>query len=483
MNKDFLIVLFGRLTVAFCSLLSLRIMTTVLTPENYGELSLLLSIQGFCGLLLVNPIGQYININTHRWYDEKTLFCRIRVYRCYLIIVASTGSLLVIVSLFDTVSNLIFACLSLFLIVLMGSWNITFMDLLNMLGDRRSAILWSIVTVCSGTSFSTVFVVIDSNATNWLFGQGIGMAVGALGAKYSLRSFRSKKLENKNIILISRSEVLSYCFPLALATGLMWLSQGGYRFVIEHFWGLSALAYFAIALQVSTAIWAIIQSIIMQFLYPYFYRSVSEGATEETIKNSYSDLLNLLIPIYILAAAFFIVAAPYLLVLLIDEKYHSALVFLILGAVIQFFNVVSNVFSNAAHVRRKTSSLILPYVVSAVLTISGISVLGILNYPITYAAHMLVFSSASMLLIMAFTMNHIIAYQLKLQRLLIMTFVFIIIVFIGSFMPKKLDLIHSVLALMSLSLTALFLLMIFLIKDSSLKRLISNKLVKDDLLL
>ena len=431
-------------------------------------------------MLLVNPIGQYININTHSWHDDQTLFARIRAYRWYLVVVASTGGLVVLVSLFSSASNLLFAVSSLFLMVWAGSWNSTLVPLLNMLGDRRDSILWSIVTVLSGIGFSTFFVVIDASASNWLFGQAIGFAIGAFGARYSLRKFESSTNPIQKVSLISRKNILTYCFPLVAATGLMWLSQSGYRFIIEHFWGLSALAFFAVGLQVASAIWVIIETIAMQFLYPYFFRAVSHGSNEVLIQQSYSDLLNLLAPIYILVAAFFIVGTPYLMVLLVDDKYNSALDFLVLGVVIEFCRVVANIFSNAAHVRRKTSSLALPYSIAALLVILGVSFVGSLGYPIIYAAYMLVFASVGMLLAMAILMNRQISYNLDKKRWFVAILIFVVVVFSGLFMPEDLSFAHSFLALILLALPAIVLLIGFLIKNAALKRLMSHKLVRAD---
>lgn len=478
MNKDLLIIVSGRLSVAIVNLLSLRIMTALLSPKGYGELSLLISIQAFCGLLLVSPIGQYINVNTHRWYDEGTLFDRIHAYRRYLVLVAGIGGLAVLALLYDTSSNVSFAVLSLFLMVWGFSWNSTLVPLLNMLGGRKSAVLWSVITVSSGMILSSIFAMFNPTANSWLFGQALGMALGTYGATHSLKRFKVKKITKA--CLIRAKEIWSYCLPLALATGLMWLSQSGYRFVVEYYWGLSALAFLAVGLQVSSAVWGVLETIVMQFLYPYFFRAVTEEVNQAAIEQSYSDLLNVLIPIYILLAAFFIVAAPYILVLLLDEKYHSALNFLILGALADFFRVVTNIFSNSAHVKRKTRYLILPYFLGSIMIVIGIIFIGVLDYPIIYAGFTLVIASIFIMFTMAFVMNILIPHHLEKNRLLIVSLLSVIIVVCGSFMPQKLGFLDSFLALSFLSLLATSFLVCLLIRNKALKRLTSAQLTKED---
>jgi hypothetical protein len=46
----------GRLVVTLVALISIRVVTTFLTPQQYGELALLLTVQMFCGLFFINPV-------------------------------------------------------------------------------------------------------------------------------------------------------------------------------------------------------------------------------------------------------------------------------------------------------------------------------------------------------------------------------------------------------------------------------------------
>ena len=45
----------GRLAAALMALVTIRAVTTFLTPEQYGALALLIAVQTFCGFFLVNP--------------------------------------------------------------------------------------------------------------------------------------------------------------------------------------------------------------------------------------------------------------------------------------------------------------------------------------------------------------------------------------------------------------------------------------------
>src|SRR5688572_20299839 len=70
----------------------MRLSTQFLSPAEFGLLVLLVSFQLWSGLLLVNPVGQYINRNTHAWIDDGSLFRRLKVYRWYVVLAAAAGA-------------------------------------------------------------------------------------------------------------------------------------------------------------------------------------------------------------------------------------------------------------------------------------------------------------------------------------------------------------------------------------------------------
>ena len=215
----------GRLAASLTALISIRAVTTFLTLEQYGELALLIAVQTFCGLFLINPIGQHINLHTHAWWDDGTLMARLKLYRRYIIIVSFIGAFVVFaMGKQHSLEKIIWTSAAMFAVVIAGTWNATLIPMLNMLGFRSASVLWSILTVMISLACSISFVSWLPSATAWFAGQAIGMGVGTLGAKYILQKYASRtKISKDSTFLIDRHTVLSYCLPLALATGFMWL--------------------------------------------------------------------------------------------------------------------------------------------------------------------------------------------------------------------------------------------------------------------
>ena len=90
---DLFLLVGGRLFTALIALFVLRAVTTLIPPGEYGKLSLLVALQMFCGLILINPVGQHINLNTHIWWDDGSLLPRLKKYRNYVLGVSGVGAM------------------------------------------------------------------------------------------------------------------------------------------------------------------------------------------------------------------------------------------------------------------------------------------------------------------------------------------------------------------------------------------------------
>lgn len=418
LNHDLILVTAGRVAAAVVALLAIRVSTTLLTPELYGELALLITIQLLCGLFLINPVGQHINLHTHVWWDEGSLASRLKSYRGYVLIVSLIGGgIAFIVNLHQPPLYLAWTSVVVLSMVVAGTWNATLIPMLNMLGFRAQSVFWSVGTAVLGLIFSIVLTISWPSATAWLGGQAIGMLLGALGARAVLfRHEQYQKISKLSLPLLNRSTVLSYCVPLSMATGLMWLQLSGYRFLIEAYWGLAALGFMVVGFQVASQIFSIAESIFSQFLYPMFYRQISEERNGKFESLSYSDLVNTLAPLYLVLAGFIVMASPYLLKMLVSPKFQEATIFVMLGAGVELCRVLGNLLSNAAQITRKTYSLAAPYAVGAVSTLALVYLAGVLNMQILMGGVALTLGAGAMFVVMWSRMTKLITLTIDVRR-------------------------------------------------------------------
>lgn len=481
-RRDFLVIGGGRLASALLGLLTIRAVTTFLSPEQYGQLALLLVIQSFFGLFLVNPVGQHINRHTHEWWDEGSLFSRFLGYKKYIFIIAVIGGLSTIVISNDF--SLLEMSLIAFAMILMingGTWNTTYIPLLNMVGKRGSAVSWALITIIIALISSILLSVLwQATATAWFIGQAIGFSIGALGASWMLRHGELPKQDYQPKALLTKEALVTYCLPLAIGTGFMWVQLSGYRLVVEHYWGLSSLGFLAVGLSLAGQIWGLVETLAQQFLYPFFYRRISmvnnSSSDKELASATLSDLLNVMMPVYLVLISITFISAPYLLKLLIDPQYAEAEIYVKLGIGIEFCRVVANLLSTAAQVTRQTRSIILPYALGALTVMVMLIVVGEQHLAISWAAVCLVIAALIMLSTMWLAMFRQVKFFPDAKVWLIAILMSMVFVLSTYWLPKTTDWFQAFMILSVVGVCGAGGLMLLLKNSSALQRLLAVKL-------
>lgn len=378
MKRDLAILFLGRIGSIIVALGSLRLATSILTSSEYGAYAILLAFQSFCGLFLVNPIGQYINRHTHDWFESAVLVKKLMRYQRYVSVVASIGGVLYFAWESAHSEGAPFAQSAgiLALMVLAATWNTTLIPMLNMLGDRHWAVLLGLFSTTLGLFVAYCFTLYSPKGVSWFAGQALGQAVGAVYAWQRLKTLcvkhRSQPTNSseRGVALIDMATFMSFCLPLAMATGFMWIQLVGYRLGLEVLFGLDALGLAALGLVLANQVFALFETLAMQYVYPHFYHAIFKSNDVKSQANILTDIVNLLLPIYILLAICATVAAPAILKLLTDSQYHNAYYLLMAGLGIELCRVASNVFSLAAQVTQRTNSVIAPYAVGAIVLLA-----------------------------------------------------------------------------------------------------------------
>lgn len=415
--RDFLWVGIGRLVTALVGLASIRLSTSLLPPEQYGVLALLVTFQVFCGLFLVNPVGQYIHRHTHDWADDGTLLPRLARYRVWVMVAAFAGALASGVWAMTqpiTVGERILVMSAVTLMVVAATWNGTSVWLLNMLGYRAQSVGWGVVTVLLALLLSYGFTTFSGSGLAWFAGQAVGMAIGAFGAGMEVR--RALPVAKAGRFPLLEPGVLrDYILPLAVATGFMWWLLSGYRLLIEVHWGLVALGYAAVGLMLVSQMWGLVETLAMQFLFPLFYRRIASPDRPDA-SLAFADLLNTLGPVYLVLATGTLVAGPALLALLVDAAYAGVLPFVLIGAAIECCRALGNVLATAAQVDRRMNALVPPYAAGALAMAAGVAWVAHSGGNIEQAVKMLALAGAVMLGVMASAIGRLHNFRLDLSR-------------------------------------------------------------------
>lgn len=419
--------MFGRIATALIAIASLRIMTSLLEPKDFGIYALLVAFQGFCGLFLINPVGQHINRHTHAWWDDGTLLNRLAGYNRYLVAVSSGVAIVVICwwmlypSTDHSIVGALMAAIAVSAMVYLGTWNGTLVYILNMLGFRSGSVGWMMSSSIIGLAFSSILAYEYHTGMSWVLGQAVGMAVGAIGAGLLLRrhqTARTPVAHGVNVlpVLLDRQTILTYCLPLAAATGLMWLQNTGYRFWVGGVWGVAELGMLAVGLSISAQIWAIIETLSMQFLNPYFFRHITEVKSDSQKAAVLSDMVNVMWPVYAVLAGFNVVFASSLLMVLTNERYHAAVTFVMLGVLIEFARCTTNLWSYASQIEKRTTKVILPYGLGALVVWLGVLGVSYVHGDLEMLAVVLVISGLVICVTMIVMMQRMLPVVLDVRR-------------------------------------------------------------------
>lgn len=423
MSNDFYVLVAARFAQVLLGLASIRVATTLLSVEQYGVLSLLVSFNGFFGLFLINPVGQHIQRHTHQWVAEGSVFPMLRRFNRYVVVVSFLAIILVVVWSSARNESTRMAWLTALVvgwIVYATTRNGTFVSMLNMIGLRWASASLTVLTTFVSLVSSIILARQISSGVLWLTGQALGLSIGAVMAQRVLqRKVRPMVHITSNSTFISWDSIRSFCFPLAIATGFMFALISGYRFVVEWGWGVRALGFMAIGFAVSSQMWSVCETLLMQFLFPHFYRAISSNDRIEQ-QRAYSNLINAIIPIYLLLLAVTLACGGWAVAVLTNAKFHDAYEFALYGAGIEWFRAMASLLSQAAQVTKRTAYVIMPYAMAGTVAIGGIFIASWMQTPITMVPIVLVAAGLVLLLTMGFQMNRIMFVDIKWCELLTM---------------------------------------------------------------
>lgn len=355
----------------------MRVATTLLSPEEMGRVSLVLTTIAFFALFLVNPVGMFINRRLHAWQVSGTARYYLVRYVSYLLLVALMAAIglavLHAMGLADfgvTMSWLIFlVCGSL----IFNTINQTAIPSLNLLGDSRRFVWLSLLTISASFACATLLVKMGQpSAQRWLLGLLLGQALlAAIGTRVLFSELKSPAIikQYPSIQKQHLQALFGFAWPVAIAAGLGWVQGQGYRYLLEGQLGLAQLGLFVAGYGISAGMIAGFESVLTTYFQPRLYRDVSVDQHSGKHAQAWQRYAAAVIPSLVLTVAFIVMLAPELTRIFLGKNFQSAADFVIWGAIAEAARVLMGVYSLIAHVYMRTRWLILPNLVGAMLSI------------------------------------------------------------------------------------------------------------------
>jgi O-antigen/teichoic acid export membrane protein len=369
------LIFFGRIAQAIIALLALRIMTTILSPEEMGKWSLLLAVSSFFVLGLVNPVGMFINRRLHSWVETGKINQYMKYYAIYLISVSVVSVLIFYVfnMFYVAVPGVPFFWVMTLLIcaISFATLNQTYTPFLNLLGHRVWFVLLTLGSVVASLLASVSLVyLIDITAEVWQLGQLIGQVLMALigGAVFfKLAALQKRSDSTRESMAISFTKlaiVFTFCWPLAISVLLTWVQTQSYRFLVQDMIGLESLGLFVVGYGVSMSLIGVYESIISTYFIPMFYkRAASEDKSEQA--KAWHAYASAMLGSLIVTVTVIIAVSQEFAHVLLDEKYYQASQYIIWGALAEAARVTVGAYALLAHAGMDTKKLVLPNILAA----------------------------------------------------------------------------------------------------------------------
>ena len=379
MNKDLIIIITGRVLQIVIMLVSIRLLTTFLTPQEIGNYYIIVSLLAFFNLVLLNPPGMYFSRHLLQWQRSGNLLNSLFVFFSWMIIVSilSVPICTFVYYGFDYQSkfNLYAFLIYIVFAIIFSTLHRNVLSGSNTLGFRKEFVVYLIITLIVGLTFSVSIVYFYFNyALGWLF----GVVLSEMTMLYIIFKFfiQGNKLDIKKIkIKLSKErikKILIFSFPLGVTTFLMWGQNTAYRFIVDYNYSAEVLGYIAIGLGVSSAVFSSLESISMQYFSPIFLKNILDANKQERIK-AWNNMARQIVPIYILAAFFTLAMSEVLVNILVDNKFHDSYVYTMYGVGIEFFRVMTNLLTNVSQSEYDTTATIKPYLVGFIVSLGLLS--------------------------------------------------------------------------------------------------------------
>ncbi|MCS6757706.1 MAG: oligosaccharide flippase family protein [Candidatus Devosia euplotis] len=368
-----ILVILGRAAQFILLMIANRLLTEFLPPEEMGRLSLVTAAIGLFGLFLVSPVGQFINRRLHAWDDLGRARHYLTLHWLHLTIVCGLAALgLVLLQQLSVLSFgfsigwlLLLVCGSLFF----NTINQTAIPSLNLLGFSGTFMALTLGTITLGLFASYVSVqLFGASAEYWLTGQLLGQAVFAAIGVWLFFSYLKPATTPQPFSRDKVMAMFNFAWPVALASGFSWLQSQGYRLVSVDELGLAPLGLFVAGYGIAAGLMAAFESILTTYFQPRFYKSINQGAGDRGA--AWTFYASAFVPSVILVTCFLAALAPELTRFLVGPDYQSASQFVIWGVLAEGARVLVGVYSMSAHAEMKTSLLLWPNALGALLCIA-----------------------------------------------------------------------------------------------------------------
>ena len=401
-NQDVFLISTGNFFRILLVIAYSRLMTYFLDYDQLSKYYIVFSIYTFFSFIIIGSIGTYINRKTIEWVEDKTLkdglLKLLKNILTPILIIAFFLVFFYSYIVYDSVNYSLLICLLVCSLILFKTSNESIYPIFNLLNLNSKYIFFLLLFNLLNLILSSLFVYFfDFSFQYWMLGL---ISSNFLIAMISWNSLGQEfRLNNKSNL--DYKEIYSFSSSILVGHALLWLLTDGYRFIAENKFNSYTLGILLLGLVVASQIFAVIENLLSQLLYPRYLKNIS-NKTFEKRSEAFNVYLNKIIPI-ILFTAIFISLSPFevLTVLVDSSKINNELILVFqIGLWIEFLRILVNTLKHITISEYKTSKIIIPYSFGAISFFAGIIFLDltVTEFPLLLLSSYIVISISSLFL-------------------------------------------------------------------------------------
>jgi len=479
---DFIILTIGRVVIMITQIVSMKIYTSLLNPFQIGRLSIILSIMGLFGLILISPVGTYFSRRVLEWNAEGVIKKYLYRYLLYLCAVTLFAILVILLIKKYVLKDSMSVSNYWIILIIIGNLlfmtvNTSYLSWVNIFGKRLFFVITSILVLWAGLLFAYIFVSSWGYiAENWFAGQIFANTICAV-----LVFIVFNKIVNNKAIQpstnIKLKEVINFSYPLMISAALYWCHMQGYRFVFSAISSIEVLGYFTVGYTIGASILFSFETVFHQYYMPIYYSEISH-AIKETRSSAWNKYATLFYPVLFAFICYIALSGKYLSVILTGNKFHGVGTIVIWGALSEGGRIMNSSISLVGQSEIQMKPLIVPGILGVSIVYALLFLLMPIN-AIVGCGIALIIGSIVSYVYSYINMNRLLSIKIPIKRIiysvLLMSPIYIYYLLIDKFITTRNGMSNSIIILLGSGIY--FVAVVYMLTRKYIQRLPQNKIL------
>ena len=333
--KEFSWIGIGQLLVVLGSLFGIRLLTSFLSTEQYGELALGMTVGSFIYTIFLGPISNGISryfslaVRKNETNNYLEAIRNIIVSISFLILILFVLGITFLVNI--GYSKVLYIAISSVLFGIISSYSNIFNAIENASRHRRIVALHKGFSTWLRFLLAALFLLVFGiSSSNAIIAQATAMIIILLSQSYFfMRNLENKNKNNplnKNAQIEWKSKIYNFSWPYASWSILGWMGKSADKWGLEFFSGNRFVGFYSVLYQLGFYPMQLIIGLIITFLTPYFYDQAGDGKNKITLKKLYLLGFKIYLFVVLILMIPVIISFNYhefIFKLFVDPKFHN----------------------------------------------------------------------------------------------------------------------------------------------------------------